>query len=259
MQVLVIDSGLRNLDALRAALSICDVSSISYVPAVFIDQTQPLLTREVDLLRAKLLLGREMSPAEVGCALAHNKARRLASSSSDFTLILEDDAIVPDPVLLREMLEHVSRTSSVKSNVVINLGINRAWIPGPNNNRSRSKLRRTIGSSPLALAYIVTPVSSNELLQANTPVQYLSDWPPASVTWLRAIRPLIFHGMGANRSLISQNQGKERSQETFRFKLFRYFLIEYVIERSKYRGFGDFFRSAWLPRVRSLITHKTGF
>lgn len=258
MHAFIIRSGQRNLAELEAALMQCGIESISYVPGVFLDESQISQNKRVDLPRAEILLGRRMSISEVGCAMAHNEARKRASQLNDFSLILEDDAVIPNPLILRVFLEKFKLQFHIGSNVVANLAIDAPWSHVDNEEQTKSKLKKSLGPSPLALAYLVTPRSSENLLNANDPVQYLSDWPPANVGWVRAIKPPVFHGTIDSKSLISPDQGKYRSRETLKFKLFRYLFIEYFIRHNEYRGFTDFFTTAWLPRVKSAVTYKIG-
>jgi hypothetical protein len=258
MHAFIIRSGKRDVRKLEEALATCEVSSISFVPGVFFDKARAFDKNLVDLPRAELLLGREISSPEIGCALAHNEARRRASEVKDFSLILEDDAVIPYPLALRDLILIFEGKYHLTSHIVANLGINLPWSLTSERSTSELRIRSSMGASPLALAYLVTPFSSWKLLQSNTPVQYIADWPAANVKWLKLSKPLVFHGESTNQSLISPMQGKLRAGETVAFKLNRYLGIEYLVRRRDYRGFKDFLSNVWIPRVKSLLTARLG-
>jgi len=258
MHAFIIRSGRRDIGKLLDALARCEISSINFVPGVFIDDIRPTEKNLVDFSRAKLLLGREISTPEIGCALAHNEARRRASEVRDFSLILEDDAVIPHPQKLRDLISTFADMYHLTSNVVVNLGIDLLWSLTLERDAGESRITTSMGASPLALAYFVTPHSSRKLLHANTPVQYLADWPAARVKWLRLSKPLVYHGEFSNQSLISPMHGKFRASETVAFKLSRYLGVEYLVRRHDYGGFKDFFSNVWLPRVKSLLTARFG-
>jgi hypothetical protein len=76
------------------------------------------------------------------------------------------------------------------------------------------KWRRTIGATPLAAAYLVTPKSAEILLAKNTPITTVADWPPTKIKFKKSNHALFIHQEKQTNSLISEK--KETNEGDFR-------------------------------------------
>jgi hypothetical protein len=259
INVFIIKSGKRDVSKLLQSLSFIPECKIVSVEGIFIEDTNQLDVSVFSPSAAKIHMGRDLSAGEVGCAMAHNNCRLQASKSKDFSLILEDDAEIPHPDLLATMIRKCIDQFDASKNIVVNLATH---LPVE---AARSSLdnhevcfNRHLGASPLALAYIVTPKSSELLLKSNNPIQFTADWPPAKVEWWSTSTPLVYHGTLQGKSLISSKRGSYRAGENTVRKILRYSTLEYWFYRDFYNNYDEFLTKIWLPRIRGFITFRWG-
>lgn len=133
----------------------------------------------VDESKSKILLGRKLSDAELGCALAHRSAIRLAHHvlSNDhriqWVLIVEDDAESNEAnyeLIAKELLSSSLNVPSIVSyfhgNTISHCSERESSIK-----RSRSWPTGTV-------CYAINRPGTNELSQfLEFPVNYVADWP----------------------------------------------------------------------------------
>ena len=258
IEVYIISSPGRSIEELCEKLNQIEEVKVHIIPGVFLNHQSILEKKAYDSDRAKLLNGRNLTLGEIGCAMAHNECRRLAYSSSNLSIVLEDDVGISNMHLLKQFLNQAVNSINKHDNIVINLASE-----GKRNRNHLSllykgyKWRGTIGATPLAAAYLLTPRSAGILLEKNTPIANVADWPPTNIKFKKSRAAIFIHQENKTFSLISDKKGNERRGFS-RIKLISIYLgIYYLTKRNLFKGIEDFYISLWLPRIKSMISHRT--
>jgi GR25 family glycosyltransferase involved in LPS biosynthesis len=257
IDLFVISSPNRDIEDLCNKLQKIDILNVHVVPGVFLDSESRLKEDVYDAERTKLLNGRELTLGEIGCALAHNECRRRALFSKNLSIVLEDDVGISNLLILQQFLQIANKTIKKDDEVVINLAGNlkrKKFSLYPK--AKQFKWRRTIGATPLAAAYLVTPKSAEILLAKNTPITTVADWPPTKIKFKKSIHALFIHQEKQTNSLISEKKGNERRGFSQVDVINIYLGIYYLRNKNFFSGLEDFYANLWLPRVKSLITHR---
>ena len=257
IEIYIISSPNRSIEVLCEKLNQIEQVTVHIVPGIFIRSQSILEKNAYDSDRAKLLNGRNLTLGEIGCAMAHNVCRRRAHSSSSLSLVLEDDVEISDMPLLRQFLNLAINSINKHDNIVINLA--------REGKRRRNPLslpykgfnwRGTIGATPLAAAYLLTPRSAGVLLEKNTPIVNVADWPPTNIKFKKSRAALFIHQENKTFSLISDKKGNDRRGFS-RVKLISIYLgIYYLKRKNQFKGIEDFYLNLWLPRIKSVISYR---
>jgi hypothetical protein len=258
IEVYIISSPDRSIEKLCKTLDQIEELKVHIVPGVFLKSQSILEKNAYDSNRAKLLNGRNLTLGEIGCAMAHNECRRMAYSSSNLSIVLEDDVGISNIPLLKQFLNQAVNSINKHDNIVINLA--------REGKRKRNllsllykgyKWRGTIGATPLAAAYLLTPKSAGILLKKNTPIANVADWPPTNIKFKKSRVALFIHQENKTFSLISEKKGNDRRGFS-RIKLISIYLgIYYLTRRNLFKGIEDFYFNLWLPRIKSMISYRT--
>ena len=257
IDLFVISSPNRDIEDLCNKLRKIAILNVYVVPGVFLESESRLKENVYDAKRTKLLNGRELTLGEIGCAMAHNECRRRAHLSKNLSIVLEDDVGISNLLILEQFLRIANETIKKDDNVVINMAgqLKRegdSLLP----KIKQFKWRRTIGTTPLAAAYLVTPKSAEILLAKNTPITTVADWPPTRLKFKKSNNALFIHQEKQTNSLISDKKGNERRGFSQIDVLNIYLGIYYLRNKNLFSGVEDFYTNLWLPRVKSMITHR---
>jgi GR25 family glycosyltransferase involved in LPS biosynthesis len=144
---------------------------------------------------ASLIIGRDLTVGEVGCALAHKAIYRdHAASSQDWALVLEDDAIVEtqhfnqriEQVLLA--LDNLGLDARTATVVLLGYFPSTVWV-----NPARALTRQLVIPTG-TFGYLINRSASTTLSQHKI-VNFLADWPLEScaVKFYAAGTPLVHH------------------------------------------------------------------
>lgn len=117
--------------------------------------------------------GRSMTAGELGCALSHQRCyQAFLASDADWALILEDDAELPDDLMM--LLDELTKRASSWALDVFNLGPVRKFVFG----KSRPVLGYRI-VDPVRIwnahAYLANRSAATAMLIHNTPVRFMAD------------------------------------------------------------------------------------
>jgi hypothetical protein len=187
---------------------------------------------------------RELTLGEVGCAIAHNNARWLASESTNGAIILEDDAIILSiQKLVDESMNFLKINRGEKSVLTFFTNENPRF---PFFVKHKQFLRR-YQSPPYAVAYALTPEAAKELAALNSPVRYVADWPPAPVQFFQSKFKIVYHGVYP--SLIDPDNSRYRTKTPKFQGLLVATFIYFFLNRARFSNFFDFYRSTWRPRA----------
>ena len=206
---------------------------VTIVPAVIIRDEVDLVKYEIDVRKDEFwaLTRRHMSYSEIGCAAAHNLARKLVSESEFGGVIFEDDARILDLAnfinCIDNFLKELQDTCALLS---LNYGLNVKI--------SRNKLYsffkiRLFGHPPLAVAYALTKPAASALLRANTPINYVADWPDSKVKFFCLNIPLVAHGDENTLSIIDPAGALKLVNRSILYKLQKLMLIDYFFKAQK--------------------------
>ena len=115
IEVYIISSPDRSIEELCEKLNQIEEVKVHTIPGVFLNHQSILDKKAYDSDRAKLLNGRNLTLGEIGCAMAHNECRRLAYSSSNLSIVLEDDVGISNMHLLKQFLNQAVIFLKIKS------------------------------------------------------------------------------------------------------------------------------------------------
>jgi hypothetical protein len=178
--------------------------------------------------------GRKLAPAEIGCADSHNRARKLIQNREDGGIILEDDARITNVDSLFNMAVNFLSSEKLNCSILSLTGFRQIGLK--NSTEQLIEINKYIklwGTPDLAVSYVLTNKSADELLKSNQPVKDVSDWPITKCKFFVPIVPLVQHGGLNDNSLIDSTQSNFRNYESFVNKVIKLMFIKYLIKRPK--------------------------
>jgi GR25 family glycosyltransferase involved in LPS biosynthesis len=178
--------------------------------------------------------GRKLAPAEIGCADSHNRARKLIQNREDGGIILEDDARITNVDSLFNMAINFLSSEKLNCSILSLTGFRQIGLKNSSEHLLKSnKYIKLWGNPDLAVSYVLTNKSADELLKSNQPVKDVSDWPITKCKFFVPIVPLARHGGLNDKSLIDSTLSNFRNSESFAKKVINLMFIRYLIKRPK--------------------------
>lgn len=195
--------------------------------------------------------GRKITPAEIGCADSHNRARDLIQSHASGGVILEDDARIADVdsffIMATDFLSsQKSKLSILNFTGFRQIGLEKSRNESPKNNR----YIKIWGSPDLAVSYAITNKAAAELLKSNQPIIDVSDWPDVKCNFFVPLVPMVWHGDSTTRSLIDSTKSNFRGNKSLTRKLSSLFLLKFYIKRPKGVSFSHFINFTYGQRIK---------
>jgi GR25 family glycosyltransferase involved in LPS biosynthesis len=190
---------------------------IQYIEATMAYSYRDLLSKNISYSHEKfeLFYGRKLSPAEIGCADSHNRARGVIQSSLSGGVILEDDARIKN---VDQFYNSVSNFLAQKPNSYSILNL--TGFRNLNLNSYKSKFFNRIFVHPdLAVGYALTTLAALALCHANLPISSVADWPRSRCKYYVPNFISIDHGDSNTSSLIDSNTSFKRNKPKLSFKL----------------------------------------
>ena len=194
--------------------------------------------------------GRKLTPAEIGCADSHNKARNLIESYATGGVILEDDArIINIDSFFIMAAEFLSSQHSKLS--ILNLTGFRSIGLEASKNRSTNNNRyiKLWGTPDLAVSYALTQRAAGELLRSNTPIIGVSDWPHSKCYYFVPLIPLVQHGDKNTQSIIDPAKNNFRSSNSFIRKISNLLFIKYIYKGQHNINLFQYTRRAYWEKI----------
>lgn len=202
----------------------------------------------VDQDVARILLRRNLTAGEIGCALAHREAyRQLLNSSADFALIFEDDARLERTLPVEEIRQHMESPSPR----VILLDWNPGWtitysavFPGS------TSLYSTRFAPIDARGYAVNRAAAKLLMQQESRINYVADWPAQVagkidfyVIYPRAVKAdwTVPSTLEGSRQAQGQTQMEQKWRKVLRLA-FTASHLRWLLHRRAYGGYGVYLR-----------------
>ena len=220
---------------------------IRYVEATMAYSYRDLLSKNISFSHEKfeLCYGRKLSPAEIGCAESHNRAREVIQSSLSGGVILEDDARIKN---VDHFYNSVSIFLAQKSNShsVLNL----TGFRNLNLKSYKSKFYNRIFVHPdLAVGYALTALAASALHHANLPISSVADWPRSRCKYYVPNIVSIDHGDSNTSSLIDSNTSFIRVKPKFSFKLKQFIIILFFFRLKDRVTLSEYFSNVVSTRV----------
>jgi GR25 family glycosyltransferase involved in LPS biosynthesis len=243
----VITDGRRRIDSSLLQFTRLHEVVLEKVPGIFLKSFEELKEKP-SLQEAYLRLGRHITLAEIGCALAHRGVySRILIEDAEWSVIFEDDAIVTDFSLLQSQIRAI-QFSNVR-NPSIFLFFHKIPLK---NDRKKSQLFRKANSVPsYALAYALNKAAAQALLEAQSKIFSIADWPVCThqVKFYLASNLGINHGSEIKEvqsQIGSANRGSVVGVSKFRWFIGYHFLRLRVFSPYLLHRHICF---VWLPRI----------
>jgi glycosyl transferase, family 25 len=146
------------------------VDARSGVPAEF--------QRNVDHSAIRVNMGRDLSSAEIGCALSHNLlAHKVIENDWPGAIVLEEDAIIAEGDLFMEFLSK----EIYKRYDFLHLGYGPArvwrWTMGRRKETRGLSTEMLVHNAALTTSYTISHKAAQFLAAANMPIKSSADWP----------------------------------------------------------------------------------
>ena len=192
--------------------------------------------------------GRNLLPGEIGCSLSHNRARFLSAQSPIGAIIIEEDAIVLDlDLFVRTAIDFL--TSHTNKVGVLSFYNNEYQFSRNEQPYFPRKWIRSIGAPSSTVAYAITCKSAQILLERNTPIKFLADWPVSHTYFYIAAMNVISHTDEPGSSQIGPRATRQNGFNLLnRVKILTF---KYYFENSgMFENFPEFLHLLWLPRFK---------
>jgi GR25 family glycosyltransferase involved in LPS biosynthesis len=203
---------------------------------------------------SKLIYGRALLEKEVCCSISHNNARMLISKYPTGGVILEDDArIISDERFYETVSNFLAHAEGPR---LLNLSTHKSL-----EHKSMKFLSRTLdsgffsisGPARLAVGYALTAKAARALVEENTPVKYLADWPLAEIKFFASDFPSIAHGDKLTLSTIDPS-GKNRKDFSKAKKIEILFSVYFFRNRHMFESYKKFIIQMLVPRYKNKTT-----
>ena len=195
--------------------------------------------------------GRTALPGEIGCSLSHNIARQYASQNSMGAIVLEEDASVINlKSLVSNSIEFLNSHQKFPS--ILSFYNNEYKFTDADSNLRSRKWIRILGAPSSTVAYAINQKAANRLTLANTPIQYMADWPISKTKFYLSLRDCVTH---PNDPVVSQIGLRTARQVGFSKidKIKIMFLFHYYLNPGSFTNFRLFFKNLWVPRFLNQV------
>lgn len=200
------------------------------------------------LTHHKVLYGRELLNAEIGCAISNRRAQSIIANSEFGGLIVEDDARFTD---LDRLVKVVDRFLAEKRGMpaILSLFDGKEWEKISSGFRLKHPYIRSIGATPFTVAYALTPLAAEQLILANAESAFVADWPATNCYFYSSTLGLVNHGDSSTQSLIDKTEVRA-IRNPIKRRLLIFSGIFYLTNFKHIESFSVFFNQIWLPRLQ---------
>ena len=194
--------------------------------------------------------GRKLTPAEIGCADSHNRARDLIKSYASGGVILEDDARIINIDSFFIIATDFLSSQNLKSSILNLTGFrNIGLVTSRNRSTNNNRYIKLWGSPDLAVSYALTQKAATELLISNTPIIGVSDWPHSKCYYFVPLIPLVRHGDKNTQSIIDSTKNNFRISKSLTKKLIDFLFIKFFINKPKNINLFGFIRYIYIKKI----------
>lgn len=236
-------------DHLKSQLNANSGFRVHILDAVMVSDFSQIQESGIDVTRMSKGLLRPVLPNEIGCSISHNLARKIISEDALGGAILEDDVQIDSVTALLEVTSAFLETQkNVCSVLSLTTTLGRNISEGLSNKVTR--FYRLIGTPALAQGYVLTPDAARVLIEANTPVRHLADWPISGAKFFTSNRKTVGQPADIPLSTIDPDGNKRgRGVEALQRKILMYFGIYYLTNSQYFESINSYFREIVLHRV----------
>lgn len=195
--------------------------------------------------------GRKLTPAEIGCADSHNRARDLIKSHVDGGVIMEDDARIINIDSFYMMATDFLSSQNLNLSILNLTGFRGIGLETlRNKSMEKNRCVKLWGRPDLAVSYALTNKAAAELLKSNQPIIDVSDWPDVKCNYFVPLRPPVKHGDTTTSSIIDSTKLSFRVNESLYRKLWQLTFIVYFNKRPKGVNILDLIRVIYGKRIK---------
>jgi hypothetical protein len=252
----------------RSDLLVAKLKQISQFEIIMVDAAmtptyQLCIDRNIlyDQELAKVYLGRELFPGEIGCAFSHYSARKIIADSIFGGVILEDDARIIRPDIFFNSVVEFLHAQSERASVLSLAG----WRPKPHLEHQDDRFERVMrslklfGVPPLALAYALTPSAAKELTDGTYPIKETADWPSSKCSFFVTHKVVAFHGDSGTSSIIDYGGNSLRKRPKLAQRLRTILFFDLIMKRSNQINSRVYFNQVWLRKLFFYIDRSRMF
>ena len=158
----------------------------------------------VDFKKCRLRLGREITVAEIGIALAHCAVyKKLVKEGLSWAMVLEDDALLVNQELLINQINQIERVSTSQPTIFLLFHHDSSKILSDQDDY----FTKSNSVPSYALAYILNASAAKLLIKAQEPITSVADWPltPTEVKYWLSNESAFTHGseIGSHNSYLA--------------------------------------------------------
>lgn len=220
------------------------------LPAVHVKRGSAVWTRLVDEGSFRARFGRQPLESEIGCAAAHNSAyTALLHSPFTWGLVLEDDALVIDDDELHNIVSAVLENVE-PANCVISLYSESPIFADASQRVASITLLRLRLAPHGAVAYMLDRAAATNLLEAQSPIASVSDWPPSSsqVSYSFIRNSAIAHATSKETSTVAAGLDR-RGLVPVSARLLMWTGLWFLFHRRHFSDFGEYYEQILRPRI----------
>lgn len=157
--------------------------------------------------------GRNLLASEIGCAASHNVARGMIAQSGTEGIVIEDDA---ELLNLEKLHALILRFRSFTDSEAFVLSLTDFQTSGRKYRNEMSAIDKVsfiklLGHPPLAVATYMNAMAADRMFSKNTPITWVSDWPPTNCDFFVATSAFFRHSVDPKSSLIDPGNFLERN------------------------------------------------
>lgn len=201
--------------------------------------------------RSTVFMMRKLSLPEIGCAIAHNSARKFLASKEFGGVILEDDARIPN--LDYFFVSSLFFLKTVNVPAVLNFTSLRKFEDFVSKSVNTPSLRKKMIHSPLSVGYVLNKSGAEILSSTIYCLCSMPDWPYSKIHKYILCEPAVVHGDAGTLSTIDPNNKLDRNLQSSRKRWanrIRLFSFYYYLQNSKsFRSFKEYLIVMLLPRL----------
>jgi hypothetical protein len=254
LKVLVVgDKNAQRIQPLLNKFSTDDRFDLEFWEPVYLKTfgDEQIIESGFNVKKSTSFMSRKLSLNEIGCSLAHNRAREYLADSEFGGVILEDDARIPD--LDYFFTSATLFLKSVKVPGVLNFASVRIIEDFASISGDIPTLRKQICHSPLNVGYVLNKSGAQMLANSKYRLCMSSDWPFSKINKYVLTNPAVAHGDAENVSTIDPENLLGRTTKSWkkswpnRVRLFSFYW--YLRHKNSFTSLSEYITVMLIPRI----------
>ncbi|CAN2213814.1 Glycosyl transferase, family 25 [Candidatus Nanopelagicaceae bacterium] len=222
------------------------------IPPTFLHEYPP----EFNPKRSHVLSKKALTLPEIGCAKSHLECyRAFLESENNYAVIFEDDADLIDSDLdalsdLTGKFLKFAKTIPYEKPIALVY-----YTESANLIRLNEDFYQVIGNASHAMAYLINRNAAKKILERNTNIDYVADWPRGTaIKFFFPVRQLFEHGSknGLVKSFIEPERFssaldlKTKLAQNLRIVTFAHYFSNF----KNFNGIREYLKILWLPLIQ---------